>query len=61
MASHEWDATDEELGTSEDEDEGGAGLLGGGGPAGTLDDEEAEELDEHGENLGRGPDEDTSL
>ena len=41
----------DQLDDEEREDEADAGVIGGGGPAATMDEGDDEALDEHGENL----------
>jgi hypothetical protein len=49
--------TDELNENERDDDEADAGIIGGGGPAATIDGGDDESLDEHGDNL-RGVDPD---
>jgi hypothetical protein len=50
VATDKNDDQREELGEDEDSEDTGVGLLGGGGPAATIDGDD-DTLDEHGENL----------
>ena len=58
MSSTEWDSTDEEL--TDDDDDADVGLIGGGGPAGTREDD-PDELDEHGRDLDSAPEDDPTV
>ncbi len=60
MSSSEWDPTDDELTEDDGDGEDDAGLIGGGGPAGTIDGAPAE-LDEHGANLDTAPEDDPTV
>ena len=60
MSSSEWDPADDELTDDDGDGDEGAGLIGGGGPAGTLEDDPSE-LDEHGSNLDSAPEDDSTI
>jgi hypothetical protein len=47
--------TDELNENERDDDDADAGIIGGGGPAATIDSGDDETLDEHGDNLREAP------